>query len=501
MTHEGQGRRPREKVAAPDRRPREDVEEGAHDDGELGLRELVERQPLAEEPVGGQSAPHGAEVLAGVEGRFSGPPRHEKIAHHDVEASRRSGQQVVASVVGHDLHPRVRHYAGVQLGEGVARRAHHVGDDLQGHDAGHGMGESGACRDSGSQPHERDAAGRGMQEQRKVPLPPLLLGCRGAAQDVGVVDGDPSVVGVFENRRRPVAVFVHRSQPLSRADAHGWDRGRSRDEKHRPDHGADGPPLGERKPDAAPEKRRQDADERHALPQAKRWSDEKGDEERAEDGASRVDGEKAADVEARGLSLAPRHLHEQRKGRAERRTSGKQGRAREEQQPPRGSEPALRGQVLQPAGQMAEESGGDDDEHPGGGPGPPEQAPRLTTTAEGDASESGAAREPEQEDHEHDGERIDGVLVNEGEHPHPEDLQGEGAEARPGREGQHYGLDTHLAARGRRFGPAEGAADRHGHEAYRQTASPRPRARTHAPPGRVGARRARRALRGQPRGR
>ena len=82
---------------------REDGEERARDDVELLARQLVERQPLAEEPAGREAARDGLVHLARVEAAGAGVPGDEEVGDDDVEASV-ARRQIAAAVVDHEVH-------------------------------------------------------------------------------------------------------------------------------------------------------------------------------------------------------------------------------------------------------------------------------------------------------------------------------------------------------------------------------------------------------------
>ena len=65
-------------------------------------------------------------------------------------------------------------------------------------------------------PQQRHAAGRGMEQRGKMRLPAFLLaGCH-PAQDVGVVDRDPTVALVGDDGSGTVRPFADRDRAFAR---------------------------------------------------------------------------------------------------------------------------------------------------------------------------------------------------------------------------------------------------------------------------------------------
>src|SRR5437899_9540848 len=90
-------------IPAPETRLRENGEERAHDRVELGARELVERQPLAEHPTRRQAPRHAVVHFACIEVPGTGMPRDKEVRHDDIEAVA-AGGEVAAAVIKHEAH-------------------------------------------------------------------------------------------------------------------------------------------------------------------------------------------------------------------------------------------------------------------------------------------------------------------------------------------------------------------------------------------------------------
>src|SRR5215510_14465347 len=103
LTHQSDDGPVRVKISAPETRLRENGEERTHDRVELFACELVERQPLAKQPLRGQAPCHGVVHLARIEVPGTGVPRDKAVRNDDIKAVA-AGCEIATAVVEHEAH-------------------------------------------------------------------------------------------------------------------------------------------------------------------------------------------------------------------------------------------------------------------------------------------------------------------------------------------------------------------------------------------------------------
>src|SRR4029450_4412970 len=149
---------------------REAVERGRGCRGELGLAELIEREPLTEEAARREMIADRREVLARVERSGAGLPRYEEVRDDRIEALAREPQEV-ARVVEHDARARIAIDAAVRVPEpalGRRRDARHQLDQEERIDR---MRERAARADAGRRAGVRDAPGVRREHERQMTTP------------------------------------------------------------------------------------------------------------------------------------------------------------------------------------------------------------------------------------------------------------------------------------------------------------------------------------------
>ena len=174
---------------------REHVLKRAEDDTKRRLIELMQRQPLAEQPVGREPLAHGGKMLACVEGACAITVRVEQISDDDVvgllrgahEAARVGGVEFEIRILGGGKILRLEELHCVH---DFRHQFHRVGLELR-------IQRCRAERDARAHPEEQRALRIRMQQQRQMRLPILHVRRRRAAHLKTVV-----------HTQRPLAVRV-----------------------------------------------------------------------------------------------------------------------------------------------------------------------------------------------------------------------------------------------------------------------------------------------------
>ena len=168
--------------------PDHHVAEGAGERPEHGLHvpggQLVEREPLAGNPPGGEAVGDAPEVLRGVEVGGASRPRVDGVGGDDVELLAGGGQEV-APVVEDDAELRVVEDVAVPLREG-ARHAQHAGLDLGEDDPLDLRVERGGAQGhAAAGPEHEDLLRVGVQQHRHVPEGALALDVHRVVRGLG----------------------------------------------------------------------------------------------------------------------------------------------------------------------------------------------------------------------------------------------------------------------------------------------------------------------------
>ena len=195
------------------------VQERARDERELLARELVERQPLAEEAAGREVRRGGFVHLARVEAAGAGVPRDEQIGDDHVEALV-GGGQVAPPVVDDDADVAALEHAAVPGAEVRARCGGHLGHQLDNRGLVEPERRAGAGADAGGQADEQRPVRIGMQQQRHQPEA-ALVGCgRAAAEHVEVVEAELQVVRRLDHADDAARALGDGAQGFAAAQVH-----------------------------------------------------------------------------------------------------------------------------------------------------------------------------------------------------------------------------------------------------------------------------------------
>jgi hypothetical protein len=204
-------------VVPPDAHVREDGQERPRDRVELFPRQLVERQPLAEEARRGETSPHRAEHLARVEAARSGVPRDKEIGDDDVVAIGARGEPA-ASIVDDEVDVRAAKQRRVPGAEVGVRGGGDLGNELDDRRALDAERGRRARADARRHAHEHDPVRRRVEEKRNESLPALVRRRGTAAEHVVVVEAELQVVPGVDDRDDPARALGGRAQRLARGE-------------------------------------------------------------------------------------------------------------------------------------------------------------------------------------------------------------------------------------------------------------------------------------------
>ena len=441
-------------------------EERPRDHLELLPAELVERQPLHEEPAVGQPARRRAVHVERVEVAGARVPGDEQVRHDDVEARAGAGQ-VAPAVVEDQPHVGPVQQAGVPLPELRAGQRGHVGDDLDHREIVDVQRGRRAGADAGGHADEDHATGRGVQQERQEALAALVALGGAAAEHVVVVQSQLAIVAGVDDAHDAGRALLDDADRLSGIEI------RQRRAAGVGHHGQHEPGVGE--PAQATvvvgdggEDERDNRGQQEAGAQPEPGQDHERRRQRAAGAAHEVGAGQRADRPGGALALAEgrpqRGKHEA--GGERRRPRGERGQADDAHEILR--ERGLHADIAEATGQGDErphsrDRRGAGQEQTGGG------EARRVDAAEQDGGQLGAGGQREQEHQAHRGERVDRVVQDLREERDPQDLQAHAHE--PGAAG-----DQPDTAGGGRRGGGDGARRRRGRVTDREGDQPGQRA-------------------------
>ena len=404
-------------VVPPETHLGEHDEEGARDRIELLVRQLVERQPLAEDAAGREPARDGLEHLARVEAARPRVPGDEEVRDDDVVPVGARGEPA-APVTDHELYvgaPEERRVPGAEVG---ARRRCDLGDDLDHRRPLHAERRARARGDAGRHADERDSLRRRMQQEREETLPTLVGRGGAAAEHVVVVEAQLEVVAGVDHRHDARRALGERAEGLAGCEV--CEGGPHRVEGHQSQQRgvAERAEPRTRRRDQVGEDDVRDRGEEKPRPETDRRQHDEARRERAADRAQRVGGRELAERPGCPVAIA------------ERRPQGGQHGAGGEGTRPCGhrretddtehvlAEPRLHADVGE-ALRRADEEPDAADRRCGGAQECAARDHGGRRTSEEERRQRGAGREREQEDETHGGEGIDRVVQHLREEPGP----------------------------------------------------------------------------------